>query len=687
MVSQPGSGELGESFQIRGLTGNHYVKILINGIPIKPSVVTGMPFGSQLPIRQAERIEVIYGTASAIYGADAVSGVINIITKEATKGTFVRGDIGLGQGGYNYINFMTGGKGGKNNNILQYSFYGSKTEHNAMDVGSKNADVYNPLNFYQQKGKIFHIGGEVYYPLQLSEKLLLSNGINLKEFKDQYYGKGYEGSLTHPDLEALSSSSHMIGLQMEFRGVHLSYNNMYRRTHSSIGLSPVFYKYNNPQNFWGENISQTNLGYSKDFRFFSTTTNFSSLVYRMDNNSNLGVTFMGTTDDVYRYSASNDILLEQIFTFRPLTGLEMVGGLSWQRSGNLPLTNYSLTPFNTKLYKPYSTSATFNDSLMGSFGYNPVAFNNTSGFGQLFYTLKKFRFLGGLRYDNNTLYGNRTSPQIALLYKRSKKTSMRLSVGTAYKAPPSSITFQSLAYPEGAGIHYKVAPNTDLQPEKFSTVEYGINTTIFKRLELNQTFYFYQITNHIVPKFVAVSGLTLPLAVNDSVTMWVNSGNSLSNVLGSQTNLRIPNIIRSIRMDAELSLSFLDRKDRLPNVTELVKEYLTLMPSHEGKLKVSFYPVKPLYISIESQWMSKWLRLFIPFESIYKQLFRDVDGFYSMNATSSFSLSPNLRAYFKVINLFDENYGGMNATILEENLIYNPQMRRSFRFGLTYNLN
>ncbi|MCB9012942.1 MAG: TonB-dependent receptor plug domain-containing protein, partial [Bacteroidales bacterium] len=298
MVSQPGSGELGESFQMRGLTGNHYVKILINGIPVKPSVVSGMPFGSQLPIRQAERIEVIYGTASAIYGADAVSGVINIVTREADKGTFGRGDIALGPGGYNYINFMTGGKGGKNNNILQYSFYGSKTEYNDMNIGARNSDVFNPLSFYQKQGKVFTIGGVDYNPLDLTEGILLSNGVDLKDFKDQYYGKEYQGSLTEPDREALASSSHMMGLQMEFRGIHLSYNNMYRRTHSSLGLSPVFYKYNNPQNFWGENIRQTNLGYEKDFRFMSTKTNFSNLVYRMDNNSNMGVTFVENTDVV-----------------------------------------------------------------------------------------------------------------------------------------------------------------------------------------------------------------------------------------------------------------------------------------------------------------------------------------------------------------------------------------------------
>jgi len=85
-VSQPGTGELGESFNLRGLIGNLYTLILINGLPVKPTSAIGMPILNQLPIRQAEKIEIIYGPAAAVYGADAVSGVINIITREADKG-------------------------------------------------------------------------------------------------------------------------------------------------------------------------------------------------------------------------------------------------------------------------------------------------------------------------------------------------------------------------------------------------------------------------------------------------------------------------------------------------------------------------------------------------------------------------------------------------------------------------
>ncbi|HDR89727.1 MAG TPA: hypothetical protein ENN63_08905 [Bacteroidetes bacterium] len=687
-TSQPGSGELGESFQIRGLTGNLYTKILINGIPIKPSVVSGMPVGNQLPVRQAEKIEVIYGTASAMYGADAVEGVINIITREADKGTMVGGDISLGPDGYNYINFFLGGKGGKNNNILKYSFYGSKYEYNDMNIQYRLENVYNPLNYYQQRKQTFLIGGEEYEPLEITETLLSENGVDPEEFKKVWYGPQYEGSINRPDMESLSAASHMIGVQMEFRGVRLSYDNMYRRTHSSIGLSPVFYKYNNPQNYWGESIQRTTLSYTKAFDYFSTHTLLSGLVYRMDNNSSQGVTFLENTDKVYRYSASNDFLFEQTFTVVPVTNLELVAGLSYQKSGNLPVTNYLMSPFDRSDYSSFSTRVVSRDTLLGSFGLNPISYSNLSGFLQYYFVLNRFRFLGGLRYDKNSLYGNRFSPQMAVLYKTGGHASFRLSAGTAYKSPPSSIAFQSLAFPVASDqIHYKVVPNRHLEPEKFNTLELGIHTRLLKKLELHQTFYYYSISNHIIPEKRPASQFTLPRAANDSVFIWMNSRESLSNVYGSQTTIRYKNIVPSIRMDGEISLSLLERRDRLPQVEEIVEEYFRLMPRHEGKLKLSFYPAKNLYVNVESQWMSKWLRLLIPFEGLYSRLFKDVDGYYAMNVMASYNLSPELRAFIRVTNLFDEAYGGVNATLLEENLVYNPQIRRSIRIGLSYNLN
>lgn len=70
---------LGSSMSIQGISGQN-IKILLDGIPI-----TGRENGnidlSQLNMNNIERIEIIEGPLSVIYGSDALGGVINLISK------------------------------------------------------------------------------------------------------------------------------------------------------------------------------------------------------------------------------------------------------------------------------------------------------------------------------------------------------------------------------------------------------------------------------------------------------------------------------------------------------------------------------------------------------------------------------------------------------------------------------
>jgi outer membrane receptor for ferrienterochelin and colicins len=89
-------------YEFRGIAtkNNPEVLMLVNGIPI-----TNVLWGDRgqiwggMPLENVERIEVIRGPGSALYGADAFSGVINIITKTAAdiNGT----EYGLRAGSFN----------------------------------------------------------------------------------------------------------------------------------------------------------------------------------------------------------------------------------------------------------------------------------------------------------------------------------------------------------------------------------------------------------------------------------------------------------------------------------------------------------------------------------------------------------------------------------------------------------
>lgn len=72
-------------YSMRGIhTGfNSQVLLLLNGVPVQSTLQGGHPTMFRLPSSSIARVEVMRGPGSAIYGADAYAGVINVITKDA----------------------------------------------------------------------------------------------------------------------------------------------------------------------------------------------------------------------------------------------------------------------------------------------------------------------------------------------------------------------------------------------------------------------------------------------------------------------------------------------------------------------------------------------------------------------------------------------------------------------------
>ena len=78
------------NISMRGFSDNHTL-ILVDGL--RRTGKYGTPDISGISLEDIERIEIVRGPMSALYGADAVGGVVNIITKEASKETTAKVSI------------------------------------------------------------------------------------------------------------------------------------------------------------------------------------------------------------------------------------------------------------------------------------------------------------------------------------------------------------------------------------------------------------------------------------------------------------------------------------------------------------------------------------------------------------------------------------------------------------------
>ncbi|BAK73340.1 MAG: TonB-dependent receptor plug domain-containing protein [Arcobacter sp.] len=99
-ISFTSNGGMGNTTSVflRGMDSKR-ILVLIDGVKYQdPSNTSGAAF-SHLMISDIERIEVIKGAQSSVWGADASAGVINIITKEAKKGAHA--DVNVEAGSFN----------------------------------------------------------------------------------------------------------------------------------------------------------------------------------------------------------------------------------------------------------------------------------------------------------------------------------------------------------------------------------------------------------------------------------------------------------------------------------------------------------------------------------------------------------------------------------------------------------
>ncbi|HYK43817.1 MAG TPA: TonB-dependent receptor [Parafilimonas sp.] len=136
-----------QTIYLRGASAGNTL-ILIDGVPMyDPSGISSEYDIGFLNINQIERIEILKGAQSTLYGSDAVAGVINIITKKASSKPFA-GFADVSAGSYGTINSAAGinGTSGKFRYTVGSSYIhteGFSSAHDSTEKQDFDKDSYS----------------------------------------------------------------------------------------------------------------------------------------------------------------------------------------------------------------------------------------------------------------------------------------------------------------------------------------------------------------------------------------------------------------------------------------------------------------------------------------------------------------------------------------------------------------
>jgi len=141
-------GEDFSTLDLRGL-GPQRTLILVDGERVPASSTTGVVDIGTIPAGLIERVDVVTGGASAVYGSDAMAGVVNFILKDNYEGAEVSAQYGISQYGdaasFNIQGLVGGNFGDDRGNL---TFFTSYYTREAVGQGDRDITRYQNVVMY-----------------------------------------------------------------------------------------------------------------------------------------------------------------------------------------------------------------------------------------------------------------------------------------------------------------------------------------------------------------------------------------------------------------------------------------------------------------------------------------------------------------------------------------------------------
>lgn len=620
------SGSL--QIQMRGMPAD-YTLILVDGRRqnsignVQPNSFERTENNFLPPISAIERIEVIRGPMSTLYGADAMGGVVNIITRKV--GDEWRGAVNLG---------TTVNMDSQYGNNTSTDFYiDGPLKKGLLGMSIRGAYVNNQEN-------------DVTYTDDKGEEITPTFSGN--KVPNRRYDAGVRFALT-------PNKNHDIILE----GIwgRQKYDNSWCAPNTTpIGRC-------GPMGRW-------NGGYSKDALRFHRDAYTLAHTGRFD---------FGTWDSSFMHNTTETLgrLIPEV-----LAPQHRPAGTQPNDPRELKIRNLV---FDTKLVTPLGTdhhlftlggqwwSARMTDTLVGS----PMTHRQWSLFAEDEWSLKEDLTLTlGARYDRHNRYGGHFSPRAYVVWNTTPNWTLKGGISKGYKAPKVNEMAPGIQNLGGQGTIPIIGGNPDMKPETSLSSEIGVNYDNLRNFSAGLTLFNTDFKDKLESESIWNCRYSSVPAGAECVDIgsWLDDNGIERDKFNRRTNLS-----KAVTRGAELNAKYLisDSLDLTGNYTYTYSKIkyaghaddgkpLTSTPKHMFNAKLTWYATDSLSAWARVEYRGKRYRdtQTDGTERYYRPLtLAHIGGTYRVNKNVALNLA--------VYNLFDKS----TVDYQKEGTSYNNQYR------------
>ena len=411
-------------FAFQGHLSNNKLLILLDGVRIDHPAGGKIPVAENFSLHFAKQVEVLYGPAAALYGADAFAGVINIITDKAAEALHGRVSAGFGRFGTQEGSFLVGG---------------------------------SPLPGFT---------------LTASAHQQQSDRAPLDRFYPETYPKvaagGVPAAQREPYAGDISSQSQYARLDYEDRLTIGFYRNRFRNL-SSNGDAPAaaFYL---PDVFFDTTIDTWYGKYRVDLTSsLKAETVVDQSTYEIDPRTRYINRTTNFQNSGYDYAYARRRGIEQNFNWQVTPDHNLLAGIGYKDFYSIETPDLP-SAYNTST-SPHGQGFVYANTRLPLRNFEG-SFSSWSGYLQWQARWSEhFSTMVGARRDVYSTYGGTLNPRIGAVWRPAPGNYLKLLYGEAFRAPaPEDVysafgTFRAQAGNPYQGTGFR-APNTGLQPEK-----------------------------------------------------------------------------------------------------------------------------------------------------------------------------------------------------------------------------